>query len=127
MLDKIRFYGISTILVVGLISASPADAGSKKLSGDEIRAALTNKTLIGENYAKGITVRIFSGPNGEWLSQPGPNKIIEFEWSVKGDKHCKGRGCGPVISKGEPNVYYKKMRGEERFKYTVIGNGNLLE
>lgn len=127
LLTKFQFYGLVLALTIGLVAASPADAGNKQLSGEEIRAALTDKTLIGKNYAKGITVKIYAGPNGEWLSQPGPNKIIEFQWSVKGDKHCKGKGCGPVISKGEHNVYYKKLRGKERFKYTVIGDGNLLD
>ncbi len=115
------------VVAVGLIMFAYVADAADKLSGADIREALTDKTIIGENYAKGITVHIYAGPNGEWWSQRNPPNITKFKWSVKGDKHCKGKSCGEVVSKGEPGVYYKRLKGKERFKYTVIGDGNQLQ
>jgi hypothetical protein len=115
-------------LVLGM--AGPAAADETSLTGEQIRAALSNKTLIGENYGKGITVRIYSGPKGEWWSRSDRGKITKFEWQVNGDHHCKEEdghmGCGPVVTRGEPGIYYKYLNGRLRFKYTVIGEGNKI-
>lgn len=119
------------VLGVALMTPFGAISAEKTLSGNEIRKVFTNKTLIGDNYGKKITVHIFSGPNGEWWSQRQPPNIMKFGWSVNGNKHCKTEGgkksCGTIVSRGESNVYYKFLKGKERFKFTIIGDGNKLE
>jgi hypothetical protein len=127
--EDMRLKLVFAFLLITISNFSYAE--SRKLSADEVKEVFTDKTIKGENYMKGMTVRIYAGPNGEWISNPGGMKMIHFKWSVNSSgEHCKKgkgqQGCGPVISKGEPNVYYKKLKGEERFKFTVIGDGNQL-
>jgi hypothetical protein len=123
-----RTAAIALGLFLGM--AGPTAADETWLTGEQIRAALSNKTLIGDNYAKGMSVRIYSGANGEWWSRSDRGKVTKFEWHVKGDEHCKeedgAMGCGPVATRGEPGVYYKYLKGKLRFKYTVLGDGNKI-
>lgn len=126
-MTKLRIITGLLIIVVSFF----AHADSRKLSAEEVKEVFTDKTIIGDNYHKGMTTRIYAGPNGEWISNPKGSKMIHFTWFVDSDgAHCKeGKGkagCGPIISKGEPNIYYKILRGEERFKFTIIGDGNQL-
>lgn len=114
-----------------LLASCASNPNWRELSAAEIRHAFTDKTIDGENYWKGKTITIYAGPEGQWIANPGGLKMLHFKWYVtSAGEHCKeGRGehgCGPIYSKGEPNVYYKFVNGEERFKFTIIGDGNQL-
>lgn len=113
------------------VAATPCAAQEKWLTGDQIRSALSDKTLLGDNGMKNIKVKIYSGANGEWVSLNERGKLTKFEWTVRGNEHCKEddgqMGCGPLVAGDAPGVYHKYLKGKRRFTYTVIADGNQLE
>ena len=121
---------VATALALSVV-ATPCLAQEKWLSGDQIRAALSDKTLLGANGMKNIKVKIYSGAAGEWVSLNERGKLTKFEWSVRGNEHCKEddgqMGCGPIVAGDAPGVYHKYLKGKRRFTYTVIADGNQLE
>lgn len=120
---------VATMLTLSAV-ALPCGAQETWLTGEQIRTALSNKTLIGENSMKGIKVQIYSGSDGQWLSLNERGKHTKFDWHVSGNEHCKEEdghmGCGPIMAGEAPGEYYKYLKGKRRFKYTVVGEGNQL-
>lgn len=125
-----RGFAVATVLALSM-AATPCAAQEKWLTGDQIRAALSDKTLLGDNGVKNIKVKIYSGAGGEWVSLNEKGKLTKFEWSVRGNDHCKEddgqMGCGPIVAGDTPGVYHKYLKGKRRFTYTVIADGNQLE
>lgn len=92
-MKRALFIGLTAAVVFGLATNSPSHAGSKKLSADEIKALITDKTVSVVRKKDGKKWKMFFGSDGKaWQGANAP----KGEWSLKGNKQCSHWVNGPA-------------------------------
>jgi hypothetical protein len=118
-MKKIMMFCLGSLFAIAQVQAVYA---SKKMSGDEIKALLTNKTVSVALVGKNIKWRQYFGPDGKSNRDNGETS----EWSVEGDKHCNTAAmlkCAAVVDNGDGTYSRMKPNGEATVKWTNIVEG----
>lgn len=111
---------VSSVAVVSwVVLSAPALAG-KVLSGDEIKALVTGKTVTVE--APGGGWKQYFAPDGSSERDNGENST----WSIEGDKHCNTAAklrCAPVEANGDGTYARLKPDGRPAVSWTKFVDG----
>lgn len=112
-----------TTLTLGLLAAfsmsvaafTPAEAGGKKLSGDEIKALITGKTVSVTRKKDGKQWKMFFGADGKAFEEAGSAK---GDWKVDGNTQCSmwvnGKAkCATIVDLGGGK--YARTNGDKVF------------
>lgn len=91
---KMKMWGTALIAAAACVAiSSTASAGEKKLSGDEISALITNKTVSVTRKKDGKKWKMFFGADGKaYESADAPTG----DWKVDGNKQCSMWINGPA-------------------------------
>jgi len=110
---------LGSLLVFSQVQAVYAD---KVLSGDELKALLTNKTVSVAVVGKSVKWRQYFGPDGKSNRDNGE----ESEWYVKDNKHCNSAAnllCASVRDNGDGSYSRLKPDGKPAVNWTNIVEG----
>jgi hypothetical protein len=104
-----------------LFSISQAGHAEKMLSGNEIKALVSGKTV---HVTKGSSTkwRIYHAPNGSAEVDNGETS----DWSVEGDKHCNSGAplrCASIRDNGDGTYARLKPNGSPGVVWTKIVDG----
>ncbi len=117
-----RISSTSSFAMILLGFTFNAHAGSV-LSGDEIKALITNKTIQVTVIANGSQWRQFYADDGSSLRHPSGEKST---WSVENGKHCNSSAqllCA-AIKKNDDGTYSRlKENGDPAVTWTNIVDG----
>ncbi|MGB0722660.1 MAG: hypothetical protein ACPGU7_09715 [Gammaproteobacteria bacterium] len=102
--------------LVGMCFAGLAQA-EQKMTGDQIKATFTDKTMDIHNLETGKHLPIYEAADGtHYVHIPWKNKTSKRQWSVEGDTWCtvhpkKGKTCREIYDMGH-GTYNAKVDGE---------------
>ena len=95
-----------SIGVVAMLALAPASYAEKMLTGDEIKALISNKT-VSVTHKNGTQWRTYFAPDGKSVRNNGDSS----EWSVEDNKHCSSTAklrCGAIRDNG--NGTYSRLK-----------------
>jgi len=111
--------GVVTLLSIVLVESASA---GKLLTGDEIKALITDKT-VSVTVPNGAKWRQYFAPDGNSDRDSGEKS----QWHVEDDKHCntaaKKFPCAPIRSNDDGTCSRLKPDGGEAVKWTAIVDG----
>ncbi len=117
----------SIVTVVFLCSASFSVVAADFMSGDEIKAAVSGKTLTWEHMIKSKSGQSYYAADGK-LSGVSNGSAREGTWKVDGNELCVSWGkCLAIESDGEGG-FYKVKNGSKRVVHIkLVEEGNTLK
>lgn len=118
-MKKIAFAFAGFALLFSLSQASHAD---KMLSGDEIKALVTNKT-ISVIYSSSNQWRQYFAADGSSIRDNGETST----WNIDGDNHCNSASakfpCAPIRDNGDGTYSRLKSDGSPIVTWTKFVEG----
>lgn len=111
---------VSSLAIASLWALSTPGMAGKLLSGDEIKALVSGKT---------VTV---SAPKGGWKQYFAPDGSSDRDdgekstWSVEGDKHCNSAAslkCAQIQDNGDGTYARLKPNGSPAVTWTGFADG----
>lgn len=121
---------IVLIAFMSVFFSGQALAG-KTLSGDEIKALVTGKTIESEHLIRDFTFKVYFDKDGETAYRTLPNgNIKETTYSIKGNRHCifwQGKDrCAQIQENGDGTYYRVNFRGKKTIKWNNVSDGKNL-
>jgi hypothetical protein len=110
-----------------------ASAG-ETLTGDQIRALITDKTIQAEHLGKGFTFEVYFDPDGKTATRTHKGAKVTTAYSIDGDEHCLlwngANRCATIMDNGD-GTYSRintsgRYRGKAVVKWIRFEDGNRL-
>ena len=121
-----NFYScIAAVMTMSL--AAPGFAG-QTLTGDQVKALITDKTVTVERVKDGATWKVYFAADG--TSSSAGDVSGDSKWYVDGDgRHCNEGvklKCAPVVDNGDGTYARLKPNGSPAVVWTEIVDGKNL-
>ena len=121
-MKKIALVTLSTLMLFNTVFAD------EFLTGDEIKALVTNKTWDVHNVAKGKDLKGYDNAEGQhYIYVPWKDKTFERRWWVEDNMHCtshpkRGDNC-KKMKKVSEGVYHGISDGEHTHTLSNFKDG----
>ena len=126
MRNKKGLVGVVALLAVTALAPGLCLAEKRVLSGDELRALITDKTVQVTRAKDGAQWKVYFGADGKSLS----SDTGEGSWEVNGSgEHCNSGvrlKCAKVADNGDGSYARLKPNGDVAVTWTTIVDGKDL-
>lgn len=113
--------------LVGALLATSAVA-ARTLSAAELKALISDKTVLVTRLKDGAQWRVYFGPDGKQITKGDRNSEGDW-WIAEDGKHCNAEGmlkCASIVDNGDGTYSRMKEDGQPLVSWSEFSSGNKL-